>query len=66
MAALHYARSCLFALTAIKVAQFLLHYKTDVVVAKESLSWKCPGYAFADAGVETIQTKNKPLNELMG
>lgn len=36
MAALQYAKKCLFAFTAIKVAQFLLHYKTGVVVAKES------------------------------
>ena len=66
MAALHYAKSCLFAFAAIEVAQFLLHYKTDVVVAKVSLSGKDPGYAFADAGVETIQTESKSSDELMG
>lgn len=49
----------------IKVAGFLLSYKPDVVVAKESLSGKGPGYAFADAGVETIQTEINSLRELV-
>ncbi len=49
----------------IKVAQFLLNYKTDVVVTKENLSGKGPGYAFADAGVETIQTKSNSLSDLL-
>jgi predicted Fe-Mo cluster-binding NifX family protein len=45
----------------IKVAEFLLNYAPDVVVAKESLSGKGPGYAFTDAGVKTIQTKTDSL-----
>jgi len=49
----------------IKVAEFLLNYAPDVVVAKENLSGKGPGYAFSDAGVKTIQTKTDSLSELM-
>lgn len=49
----------------IKVAEFLLNYNPDVVVAKESLSGKGPGYAFSDAGVKTIQTKADSLSELI-
>ena len=49
----------------IKVAEFLLGYKPDVVVARESLSGKGPGYTFADAGVETIQTETSSLRELV-
>lgn len=50
---------------SIKVAEFLLNYDPDVVVAKESLSGKGPGYAFTDAGVKTIQTKTESLSELI-
>ena len=49
----------------IKVAEFLLSYKPDVIVAGESLLKKGPGYAFADAGVETMQTDAKSLGELV-
>lgn len=49
----------------IKVAEFLLTHKPDIVVAKESLSGKGPGYAFADAAVETIQTQADLLGELV-
>lgn len=49
----------------LKVAQFLLTYKPDVILAKESLSGKGPGYAFAEAGVETSQTEAKTLEELV-
>ena len=34
----------------IKVAQFLLGYKPDVIITREKLSGKEPGYAFVDAG----------------
>ena len=47
------------------MAEFLLSYKPDIVVAKESLSGKGPGYAFADAGVETMQTEANSLDELV-
>jgi hypothetical protein len=56
MAALHY-----LAFTAIEVAQFLLYYKTDVIVAKEGLSGKGPGYTFAYVGVETIKKRKVTL-----
>ena len=49
----------------IKVAEFLLEYKPDVVVARENLSGKGPGYAFADAGIETMQTQATSLSQLL-
>ena len=49
----------------IKVAEFLLSYKPDVVVARESLSRRGPGYALADAGVETMQTETSSLRDLI-
>ena len=49
----------------LKVARFLLTYKPDVIFCKESLSGKGPGYAFAEAGVETSQTQAKTLAELV-
>lgn len=49
----------------LKVAKFLLTYKPDVILSKESLSGKGPGYAFAEAGVETSQTGAKTLEELV-
>ena len=47
----------------IKVTQFLLQHKPDVIVTREELSGKGPGYAFADAGVEAVQTKAASLDE---
>jgi len=49
----------------IKVAEFLLEHKPDVVVARENLSGKGPGYAFADAGTETMQTQATSLSQLL-
>jgi cation diffusion facilitator family transporter len=49
----------------IKVAQFLLGHKPDVIITREKLSGKGPGYAFADAGVETWQTKSQDVDELL-
>lgn len=49
----------------LKVAQFLLSYKPDVIFVKESLIGKGPGYAFAEAGVETSETGAKTLEELI-
>lgn len=45
----------------LKVAGFLLSHKPDVVVAGESLIGKGPGYAFAEAGVETVKTEAESL-----
>ena len=47
----------------IKVTQFLLQHKPDVIVTREELSGKGPGYAFADAGVEAVQTEAASLDE---
>jgi cation diffusion facilitator family transporter len=49
----------------IKVAQFLLAHKPDIVVTREDLTGKGPGYAFSDAGVQTIQVEVKTLAELI-
>lgn len=49
----------------LKVAQFLLGYRPDVVVTREKLSGKGPGYAFADAGVETRQTESLDVEDLI-
>lgn len=48
----------------LKIARFLLTHKPDVVVCKESLVGKGPGYAFAEAGVQTIQTDEETLEAL--
>jgi len=51
----------------LKVAGFLLSHKPDVVVvAGESLEGKGPGYALAEAGVETIKTEEGSLREFVG
>lgn len=50
----------------LKVAEFLLGSKPDVVLTRESLVGKGPGYAFAEAGVETGQTQARSLEELVG
>lgn len=49
----------------LKVAQFLLGFKPDVVFSRESLEGKGPGYAFAEAGVETAQTDVETLEVLV-
>jgi len=49
----------------IKVARFLLDHKPDIIVAREKLSGKGPGYAFADAAVETRQTRRRKVEELL-
>jgi len=50
----------------LKVAGFLLSNKPDVVVAGESLEGKGPGYALAEAGVETIKTETGNLRGVVG
>jgi cation diffusion facilitator family transporter len=49
----------------IKVAEFLLTYKPDVIIAGESLTHKGPGYALNDAGTVIRQTEAKSLDELL-
>ena len=49
----------------LKVSRFLLAFKPDVVICKESLAGKGPGYAFAEAGVETAQTEEDSLEGLV-
>lgn len=49
----------------LKVAQFLLGFKPDVVFSRENLEGKGPGYAFAEAGVETAQTDVETLEVLV-
>lgn len=49
----------------IKVAELLLRHKPDIVLTKESLKGRGPGYAFAEAGVETLQIQASSLKELI-
>jgi predicted Fe-Mo cluster-binding NifX family protein len=49
----------------LKVAALLLTKKPDVVVAGESLAGKGPGYALAEAGVETVMTEAADLQEVV-
>ena len=49
----------------LKVAALLLAKKPDVVVAGESLAGKGPGYALAEAGVETVMTEAADLQEVV-
>lgn len=50
----------------IKAAEFLLGCKVDVVLARESLVGKGPGYVFADAGVGTAQIEAETLDKILG
>ena len=47
----------------IRVAEWLIEQKVDVVVAKENLRKKGPSYVFADAGVELQVSEANELNE---
>ena len=40
----------------ITVANFLVTFKPDIVITREDLTGKGPGYVFADAGIESIRT----------
>ena len=40
----------------IMVANILVTFKPDIVVTRESLAGKGPGYVFTDGGIETVQT----------
>ncbi len=37
----------------LKLAQFLISYKPDIIVTREDLTGKCAGYVFAESCVET-------------
>ncbi len=49
----------------LKVSRFLLAFKPDVVICKESLAGQGPGYACAEAGVESAQTEAESLEDLV-
>jgi len=49
----------------LKIAEFLLKYKPDIVIVRESLEGKGPGYAFNNAGVEIRQTEAMSLDQLL-
>jgi len=49
----------------IRVAEWLVTQKADVVLLKEDLSGKGPAYAFGDAGVEVRQTEATTLSEAL-
>jgi cation diffusion facilitator family transporter len=46
----------------IRVSEWLVSLKTDVVLLREDLQGKGPAYVFADAGVETRMTAAKTLS----
>jgi len=48
----------------IKVAEYLLSYKPDIIVTRESLLDKGPGYVFGDSGIELRQTNVEFMDEL--
>jgi len=49
----------------IRVAEWLVEQKVDVVLVRESLKGKGPEYVFADAGVELILTKATSLPDAL-
>ena len=49
----------------LRVAEFLLGHKPDVVLTRENLSGKAPGYVFAEAGVEIVQIETESLEMLV-
>ncbi len=49
----------------LRVAEFLLDHKPDLVLTRENLSGKGPGYVFAEAGVEIVQTEVETLGKLI-
>jgi cation diffusion facilitator family transporter len=49
----------------ITVANFLVTFKPDIVVTREDLTGKGPGYVFADAGIETIRTDADDLGSFI-
>jgi cation diffusion facilitator family transporter len=49
----------------IKVAGFLLSFKPDMVVSREELAGKGPGFVLADAGAEIRTTRAQTVNEMI-
>jgi cation diffusion facilitator family transporter len=49
----------------ISVANFLVTFKPDIVVTREDLAGKGPGYVFADGGIETVQTDADDLGSFI-
>lgn len=49
----------------IRVAEWLVNQKVDIVVVKEDLQGKGPAYVFADAGVELRRSSASELTEVM-
>jgi predicted Fe-Mo cluster-binding NifX family protein len=47
------------------IAKFFLTYMPAVVVTQENIVGRGPGYVFAEAGVETIQTGAAHLREFI-
>jgi cation diffusion facilitator family transporter len=45
----------------ITVAKFLVTFKPDIVVTREDIAGKGPGYVFSDAGIETVRTDTDNL-----
>ena len=49
----------------IRVGEWLVELKTDVVLLRETVQGKGPAYVFADAGVETRSTRMRTLSEVI-
>ena len=49
----------------IRVSEWLVGLKADVLVLRENLHGKGPAYVFADAGVETRLTEPTTLPEVL-
>jgi cation diffusion facilitator family transporter len=49
----------------LRVANFLVTFKPDTIATREDLTGKGPGYVFADAGVETVQTDAADLGTFL-
>jgi predicted Fe-Mo cluster-binding NifX family protein len=47
----------------IRVAEWLVGLKADVVLLREDVHGKGPAYVFADAGIETCLTQTATLTE---
>lgn len=49
----------------IAVANFLVTFRPDIIVTRENLAGKGPGYVFADGGIETVQTDADDLESFI-
>jgi cation diffusion facilitator family transporter len=47
------------------VANFLMTFKPHIVATRENITGKGPGYVFAEAGIETIQTDSGEVNSFI-